>query len=174
MALFQRRELNMYSTHAAHRLVLAAYALAALVACGDRDGSPDVENPAVQSYLSPQSSSGGVVCPSADSGDYHGKATSAFAYVMGGNDPFTIEELDTRAECAASHDCLALLRDAVVAGRIAVNPAKRDRVCGVDAAVRRLDFDAALEDEEIDSIAMCGSHLDACWGSGVSGFFYAD
>jgi hypothetical protein len=107
---------------------------------------------------------------------YQGKATSVMQYLVGGNVPWTKEELDKIPECTMAYDATTKLRAMLEnpKGGATLQAAYSDLVCTLPAALYKIDFSQEVSVDFYDQMQKTGSWLDACWGVGVSGFYYAE
>jgi hypothetical protein len=175
----------MPSTRALLLSVLGTVVLVPFVGCADPEpvtGSNVLAN--VDTSVSPQWTPPGPpagTCPDPSIGStqpteyYQRRATTVMTYLVGGETPFAKKELDTNPECVAAYDCTTMLRTYLdTKGAVSLQPAVGDIVCGLPAALYAIDFSAQIPSSLYASMATCGTHLDNCWGVGVSGFYYAE
>jgi hypothetical protein len=107
---------------------------------------------------------------------YQGKATSVMQYLVGGNLPWTKEELDKVPECYAAYEATTQLRAMLANSKSGANlqAAYSDFVCTLPAALYKIDFSQEISADFYSKMEKTGPWLDACWGVGVSGFYYAE
>lgn len=144
---------------------------------------PNVE-PKVTPRWSPTLSGG--VCPDKALGSteppewYQARATSVIQYVVGGKDPFDPAEVSSNPACKDAWVNATKLRDMIsppsskTAPTATLQAAFADKVCGLPAALYRIDISSQVPASVWDEQRKTGDLLDKCWGVGVSGFYYAD
>lgn len=144
----------------------------------DEDVRVNAETSVTPQYSPPLT---GGICPDPSVGStepapyYQARATSVVQYLLGGNDPITPDEIIKYPACAEAHYCTTLLRDALQPkGYATLTPATGATVCGLPAAIYGINISQEMSFDQWNAIKSCGTYLDKCWGTGVSGFFYAD
>lgn len=111
---------------------------------------------------------------------YQLRASSVIAYVAGGKDPFTYEDVTYNPSCKDAQTALTNLRDLVspysrkITPQATLTGVGNGDVCGLRAALYTLDISMQVPQAVWDAQRKVGDQLDACWGMGVSGFYYAD
>lgn len=166
--------------------IISASVLATLVVgCAaseptDADVNVAVDNSVTPTYTPPPPALTPGICPDPSVGStepapyYQQKATSVVQYIVGGEIPFSKEEIDKEPACKEALYCTTLLRDALQPkGYASLTPAIAAKVCGLPAAVYGINVSFEMPQDKWDAIRNCGEPLDKCWGVGVSGFYYA-
>lgn len=170
------------TSRSALAVISASILTTLVVGCAASEPADDDARVAVDTNISPKYTPPlvGGVCPDPSVGStepapyYQVKATTVVQWLVGGDDPFTKEEIDKEPACAEAHSCTQLLHDALLPkGYASLTPATAATVCGLPAAVYGIDVSNEMPYDQWLAIRDCGEKLDKCWGVGVSGFFYA-